>query len=922
MPASTASSSRLRRYVAFLRDAKKPLVLRLAAAFAGVAAIGSLVLLGALLVLMPFTPGFSALEHAKVQHPSVVLAADGSTVLADFRRRNREWVPLSAVDTTAVLALVATEDHRFYHHPGVDLWRLVGATGRTLLGDRQGGSTIPMQLARNLYPERIGRAPGPLRKLMEVVTALKIEAVYTKAEILEAYLNTVPFLYNVHGIELAAQTYFGKPARALTIRESATLIGMLKATSYYNPARNPERARVRRNVVLGQMARHGVVSPAYYEKLKDDPLELRFQPRRFARPNEAPHFTAHVRQQVRAWAREHGYDLYTDGLVIHTPLDPVLQATAEGAVQRQGNQLQAVADVEWGRAGTGLLSRSPADYVEARRRTEPFAHFWQAQEATAEAFVRSTGRFRRLVAGGASEAEALRRLRADAAFVDSLRAVKMRLEAGFVALDPATGQVRAWVGSRDFWKDQFDHVAVARRQPGSTFKPFLYAAALERGVRPGDRYPDGPVEVEMEDDRVWRLASAGPGDGAEATVTVREGLARSDNALAARLVQEVGARRTARMAHRLGVRQSALDAVPSLALGTSAVTLLEMAAAYATIANGGVYRAPQLVTRIEDAEGTVLATFEPEPERVLDEETAVALLDMMRDVIDRGTGRAVRNVWGVRADVAGKTGTTQGNADGWFLMMHPQLVAGAWMGFNDPRVTFRSDYWGEGAHNALRVVGDFYRQALRRGQLSPKPAFETPPPTPAPGPDGWSRAGEWLTAAAATVGAGLREAGLALAAAVGGWFEQGEDAGRDERLAEAAPPPTAEAPARAETEEARRRRMERYWEEVQRDRQQEAERVVEQARGAVGGWIAREAERLQELPEVDLDELEQYLEDLERAGADLGEARRVVEAVQQLQEQAREQELRALERRREREAERREREAERREREEERREGW
>lgn len=856
--ASSKKRGLARRYAAYLSNSKARPAGRVAAGLAGLAAVGVLVLVIALTVLAFLTPSRAALESAKVQRPSVIKAADG-TVLTEFRRLNRRWASLSEIDTTVVRALVATEDHRFYDHPGIDAWRLAGAMGRTLLGNRQGGSTLTMQLARNLYPDEIGRAATLLRKLKEAVTAFKIEAVYSKDEIVETYLNTVPFLYNAHGIEAAAQTYFGTSASNLHPREAATLVGMLKATAHYNPVRHPERAQQRRNVVLRQMVKRGSLSAAYYEKLKDDPLGLRFEPQRYRRPSAAPHFTAHVRGQLQDWAEERGYDLYASGLVVHTTLDPALQRMAEAAARRQGQALQAVADAEWGRASGALLARSTKPYERAG--VTPFGEFWTAERELANAFIRATPRYRHSLAAGVSAEETLRRLRADGAFRDSLRAAKMRLETGLVAMDPADGRVRAWVGSRDFQQGQYDHVASARRQPGSTFKPFLYAAALDAGIRPSDTYRDAPVEIATEGDRVWRPVNAS-GEASGEMLTVREGLEQSKNTIAAQLMQEVGARRTARMAQRLGVRESALREVPSLALGTSSVTLLEMTTAYATIANGGVYHAPLLITRIESRDGAVLASYEPEGERALDEETAAALLDMMRGVIDRGTGRAIRNAWGVRADVAGKTGTTQGGADGWFLMMHPQLVSGAWVGFNDPRVTFRSDYWGQGAHNALRVVGDFYQQALRRGALSPEPTLAPPPEAPPQGPSALDRAGTWIASAADWVGGQIQSAGAAIAGAVGGWLEDGETEPprseseprvASEEASDEAPPEAFEE----ETTEERRARLERYWREVQEERRRRLERALNEARSGAAQDAEEGAGQTQ-------DELRRRLDELRR----------------------------------------------------------
>jgi penicillin-binding protein 1A len=301
-------------------------------------------------------------------------------------------------------------------------------------------------------------------------------------------------------------------------------------------------------------------------------------------------------------------------------------------------------------------------------------------------------------------------LKSNREFMANLRAEKTRLQAGFVAIDPATGHVKAWVGSRDFKIDQFDHVAQARRQPGSTFKAFVYGAALEHGMSPDKRFTDRSVEIPLPDGTVWRPSDSSAPSGRR--MTAREGLIHSKNTITAQVMQEIGPKKTAELARKMGVNQSKLDEVPALALGTSPVTLLEMVAGYSTIAALGEYRQPIFVTRITDKNGNVLARFENESARVLSHQTVENLINMLRGAVDEGTGEAVRTGFGIRADVAGKTGTTQKNADGWFILMHRRLVAGSWVGFNDPRVTMRSNYWGEGRHNALLLVGDFFRQTL------------------------------------------------------------------------------------------------------------------------------------------------------------------------------------------------------------------
>ena len=611
------------------------------------------------LVLIPFTPGIGDLRKAKSETPSVLLALDG-TVLAEYRRINRQWVTLDDIAPNVVNALIATEDHRFYQHHGIDFRRTFGAMLSTLSGDLQGGSTITQQLARNLYPEEIGRATSITRKVKEAITALKIESVYSKHEILETYLNTVPFLYNAFGIEMAARTYFDKSADQLDVLESATLIGMLKGTSYYNPVQNPERAVQRRNLVLAQMARHGKLDADRVALLVKRPLRLDFE-RQVEPPGPAPHVAQHLRKWLIAWADRKGYDIHADGLQVRTTLDARFQKAANQAVARQLTHLQSLAD---GRRKAG-------------------------QE----------------------------------------RAV---LQAGFLALDPRSGAVRAWVGSRDFAQEQFDHVSQARRQPGSTFKPFVYGAAFMQGFNPSSTLIDQPVTITSPGGEVWTPSDAGPPSGLP--TSLRAGLVYSKNTITAQLMQKVGPTQVGKLAQAMGVRQSKLDLVPSLALGTSPVTLLEMVAAYGTIANGGNYLAPMLVRAVEDRDGHLLEQFEPVNERAsaMPRAHALTLTNVMRGVIDEGTGAAIRHRYGIEADVAGKTGTTQDNTDGWFIMMNPQLVAGARVGFNDNSVTMGS--WGQGARSALPMVGEVFQQAFQKRWLDAKAEFAIPRPRPPPPP--------------------------------------------------------------------------------------------------------------------------------------------------------------------------------------------
>jgi penicillin-binding protein 1A len=356
---------------------------------------------------------------------------------------------------------------------------------------------------------------------------------------------------------------------------------------------------------------------------------------------------------------------------------------------------------------------------------QPFSYLWKTRSALLDAFVRESAAYRGAIESGTAPELALAKLKEDPEFMSRLRAEKTRLETGFVAMDPATGHVKAWVGSRDFEVDQFDHVAQARRQPGSTFKPFVYGAALEQGMSPEQRFTDARVDIPMADGTVWQPTDVTAPSGRE--MTIREGLAYSKNTITAQVMQQVGPKKVAAFARKLGVNQSKLDTVPALALGTSPVTLLEMVSAYSTIASGGEFRKPVLVSRIVDKDGNVLESFSSDGTRVLSGKTAHDLTAMMRGVIDQGTGHAIRTQFGINAEVAGKTGTTQNNTDGWFILMHPQLVAGSWVGFNDARVTMRSSHWGQGAQTALPLVGDFYRRALHARLIDSQSHFAAPP---------------------------------------------------------------------------------------------------------------------------------------------------------------------------------------------------
>jgi penicillin-binding protein 1A len=671
-----------------------------------------LVLGGWILLLADDLPSFEQLDNPNLQLATIAYTADNQE-LARYAYQNRSWVGYEEISPHVINALVATEDKRFYEHWGIDVAGIFGALADIVTEfDLRGASTISQQLARNLYNQDIGFEVTLSRKLKEAITAVQLERRYTKREIIEMYLNTVPFSNNAYGIEAAAQTYFSKPVTDLTGTEGATLIGMLQATTFYNPYRNPENSQRRRNVVLGQMLSEGFISTTYYEEHVNDPVVTDYNPSSELTASLAPYFAEQVRLWMRGWASENGYNLYADGLRVFTPLDSRMQELAQQSVDANMEGLQAVVDFEWSGAAGYWEELEP--YVQ-QTGYEPWARYWRNNPNFLTAFIRSTERYRSLRRGSELSIEdAVEQLRNNEAFMDSLKTAKTRLQAGLVSIDPHTGYIKSWVGGRNLATEWYDHVNTAARQPGSTFKPFVYTAAIDNGWSPYTRLPDSTYTYrDPVTGQVWQPTNFGGSSGREMTLT--EALYTSTNTVTARVItQLVNPSQVAFYARRMGI-ESPLDEVPALGLGTSDVTLLEMTAAYGTLANGGLHYDPVFVTRIEDRYGNILYEHNPTPEEALSEETAYTVVNMMRGVISNtgGTGVRIRYQYGLgNYDLAGKTGTTQESADGWFMLMHPNLVTGSWVGFNDRRVTFRTNFWGQGAHNALFLVGDYFRKLV------------------------------------------------------------------------------------------------------------------------------------------------------------------------------------------------------------------
>ncbi|GAB3204585.1 penicillin-binding protein 1A [Pontibacter aydingkolensis] len=633
--------------------------------------------------------------------------AKGGELLGRYYIQDRTNVKYADISPAAVDALIATEDVRFYEHSGVDPRSLGRVVVKSLLMQNEssgGGSTLSQQLAKNLYPRKnYWFGDMAVNKLREMIIARKLESLYTKEQILELYLNTVPMGGNLYGIERSAQRFFNKSANELKTEEAAVLIGMLKATTTYNPRLSPERSKTRRNVVLGQMAKYNYLTPAQADSLKQLPLKLDYK---VTNHNDglAPYFREQLRQELAEWAaskkKKNGqpYNLYTDGLKIYTTIDAGMQRHAEAAVRKQMAQLQKSFDAHW-------RGRSP----------------WGANSDVIQVAMQRSDRYKKMQAAGASEAEIAKAFREPRKMqvygwngsnqrtmspLDSIAYYQRFLNTGLLSVEPHTGYVRAWVGGINHNIFKYDHVR-SKRQVGSTFKPIVYAAALERGMKPCDYFPNERMTFPTNDN--WSPRNANEQYGGE--YTMRGALAHSVNTVSAQIIMKTGVDRTVNMAHRLGVK-SDLPEVPSLALGTADLSLQEMVTAYATFANRGLRVEPVYITKITDRNDNIIRQHQDgrDVKRVISEQTAAIMLYLMQGVVEEGSANKLRSQFGLQMDIAGKTGTTQDNTDGWFIGITPQLVTGVWVGGESPQVRFRTLELGQGSRTALPIWGDYIRR--------------------------------------------------------------------------------------------------------------------------------------------------------------------------------------------------------------------
>lgn len=706
--------------------------------------------------LLGYLPEISELENPIDKYASQVISSDNELLFTYSESDdNRIFVDYSDLSPHLINALIATEDIRYYSHSGIDIVSLGRAIFKTIILNQKesgGGSTITQQLAKLLYtPRANSKLQRIFQKPVEWVIAAKLERFYTKDEIINLYLNKFGFNYNAIGIESAARTYFNKTPRELNVEESAMLVGMLKNPSIHNPVRRPEVTRDRRNVVLSQMKKAGHLTRQQADSLKQLPITLDFN-RTSHVDIDAPYYRQHLakimmaekpeRKKYASWQKQQftedslawqddplygwcnknkkadgsNYNMYTDGLKIYSTLDSRMQRHAEAAVrEHMGGYLQNQFFREKAGKKYAPYSSEVSDKVEDLLTTA----------------MKQTDRYRILKKNGMSDEAIKKNFKEEAVEMkvfswehreidtlmtpwDSIRYHKNYLRTGFMAMDPLTGHVKAYVGGPDFKFFKYDMVSTGKRQIGSTIKPYLYTLAMEEGMTPCDGMIHGPVTLMTETGEAWTPKN--PGHGSGQFVTIKWGLQNSSNWVTAYLMKQFSPYAFARMLQSFGLKTPA-DPVVSLALGPNDASVFEMVGAYSSFINRGIRVDPVLVTRIEDSYGNEVASFVPRMKEIFSESTSYKMLDMLKAVVDGGTGSRLRRIYNLKGQMGGKTGTTNNNSDGWFMSFTPTLVAGCWVGGEERSIHFDRMAYGQGASMALPVHGIFYQKIYADPEL-------------------------------------------------------------------------------------------------------------------------------------------------------------------------------------------------------------
>lgn len=686
-------------------------------------------------------PTFEEIENPKSNLASQLITSDGK-LMGKFYVENRTHADYSELSPHLINALVATEDERYYQHSGIDFEALARAIAG--MGKKGGGSTITQQLAKQLFhrpPETLlGRV---LQKFKEWVIAARLERQYTKEEIIAMYFNQFDFLYQAVGINSAAKIYFNTTPDSLDIQQSAILVGMAQNPSYYNPKRDSTRMKTRRNVVYYQMLRNDMLTQEQYDTLKTQPLRFNFN-REGHIEGLAPYFREYIRSYMKEWVKKNPkpdgseYNIYTDGLKIYTTINYKMQAYAEEAVEEHFANLQEI-----------FFEK------EKNRKYAPFHNVTQNQiDRIMNQAMRRTQRYRSMSRAGISKdsiEEAFNKPIPMTVFswegdidtvmspMDSIRYYKFFYQCGMMSVEPQTGFVKAYVGGIDYKHFKYDHVTQGKRQVGSTFKPFVYATAIkQKHYSPCFEVPNVPTCIEKGKFGLLQDWCPSNSDGEYGGIyTLKYALANSVNTVTTYLMKQIGPDPVVRLIKAMGV-ESEIDKQPSIALGTVDLSVYEMAGSYTTFANKGVYVEPIMITRIEDKNGVVLEEFTPRTNEVMNEEDAYVILDLLKGVTQGGTGTRLRfknynneiatgAPYGFENPIAGKTGTTQNNSDGWFMGVVPNLITSVWGGCEDRAAHFGGTYYGQGASVALPVWALYMEKCYKDPQLTiSKSDFEKP----------------------------------------------------------------------------------------------------------------------------------------------------------------------------------------------------
>jgi len=672
------------------------------------------------------SPGFSQIRNPQTNEASEIYSSDG-VLIGKYFNQNRTPVKYEDVNPIFWKTLIDTEDERFYHHFGIDITGMFAAAKDMLIHhDARGASTITQQLAKNMFRVRtqystglLGYIPGVrmlIMKSKEWIIATKLEMLYDKNEILTMYANTVDFSSNAYGIKTACKTYFNTTPADITAEQAAVLVGMLKATTAYNPISNPENSLRRRNVVLSNMLKHNDLTKAEFDSITQIPIKLNFSVESNY-DGQALYFREAVADELHDWCKDNGYDLYTSGLKIYTTIDTRMQKYAEQAAIKQMRQVQRNFDSHWSGQDPWRDENHqiiPGFIESIAKRLPVYKALQQKYPDDADSVEYYMNRPHKVKLFDYEKGT----IEKEISTMDSIRYMVRFMHCSFLAMEPQTGEVKAWVGDIDFKSWKYDKVT-AMRQPGSTFKLFVYTEAMNQGLTPCDKRRDEYIRMEVFDKKknemtIWAPTNAN-GRFSGDSIPLRSAFARSINSVAVRLGKEMGIRNIINTAHGMGIK-SHLDEIPSLALGASDVNLLEMVNAYCTVANNGKHIKPVIVTRITDKDGKEIYTASHEEKQAIPYKSAFFMQQLLMGGM-REPGGTSQSLWSYignapDTDFGGKTGTTNNHSDAWFMCVSPKLVAGAWVGGEYRSIHFRTGALGQGSRTALPICGYFIQSVM------------------------------------------------------------------------------------------------------------------------------------------------------------------------------------------------------------------